>query len=628
MLDVLSVKVTGNPSSSFWVQIHEFKAEGEGEFKKRGYLIAIVSIEIAEAGADSPIVEVALLGRQVLTDIQEEYLKKDEVEAFNALKLAVEKAYLRHKENVKSLNIMASALVEGVIYSAIAGRGQVAILRSGMFAKILIGKDSTIVASGYPQDGDVLLLGTEEFFKDLSFGVLKASLEGRDNENIRETITSIIHSKEESGLLAAAVLVFDEKKEVPIELPVVAPPGRSIPFNQSKLRLSLGKLSKFLSGLIPQRNLYVKEESREAFEPGRRKTTITVGIILLTLLLISIVFGIRQRNIKVSKGRYEARLTQAKHDFDESASLALLNPERARELFLSSKETSETLVKEGVKDPELDDLVKRLNESQGEILRQYEEEVKDFVDLSLLSNGFKGSDLASSGQEIFVLDKNARKVVQVSIENKKAEVVAGPEDLDSGIGIASYEDRFFVLTNDGVKELGKADKYVIDKSWEGDALIYAYAGNLYVLDKVSSTVTRYPAIEGGFASKQNWFGAGVSPDLTGAVSWAIDGNVWILLSGSRILRFSLGSPQAFSISGLGSPLANPVNLYTNEDLESLYILDPQNSRLIVVDKKGEYKAQYVADQLKGATDLVVSEKDKRAVFLIEGNLKSIDLKHI
>ena len=49
-------------------------------------------------------------------------------------------------------------------------------------------------------------------------------------------------------------------------------------------------------------------------------------------------------------------------------------------------------------------------------------------------------------------------------------------------------------------------------------------------------------------------------------------------------------------------------------------------RIEVETKDGKYKAQYISDDLSEALDLVVSEKDKKIVFLTPGKLQFLEIK--
>ena len=113
------------------------------------------------------------------------------------------------------------------------------------------------------------------------------------------------------------------------------------------------------------------------------------------------------------------------------------------------------------------------------------------MDLTLLSSGFKGDSISSSAGNVFILDKNGKRIVSVVIASKKSKVVAGPGVIDAAFDLASYQDRVFVLASDGIYEVGNTKNKVIDKVWGGDALIESFAANLYVFDKSGNAIYRY-----------------------------------------------------------------------------------------------------------------------------------------
>jgi hypothetical protein len=49
---------------------------------------------------------------------------------------------------------------------------------------------------------------------------------------------------------------------------------------------------------------------------------------------------------------------------------------------------------------------------------------------------------------------------------------------------------------------------------------------------------------------------------------------------------------------------------------------------VVLEKDGNYKAQYFSDKLKEAKDIAVSEKNKKIIFLSGSKLYSIEIKHL
>jgi len=57
-------------------------------------------------------------------------------------------------------------------------------------------------------------------------------------------------------------------------------------------------------------------------------------------------------------------------------------------------------------------------------------------------------------------------------------------------------------------------------------------------------------------------------------------------------------------------------------------LDKEGGRIVVLEKNGNYKAQYQSDKFKEGTGIIVSEKTSKAVILTKEKLIQVDLKHL
>ena len=89
----------------------------------------------------------------------------------------------------------------------------------------------------------------------------------------------------------------------------------------------------------------------------------------------------------------------------------------------------------------------------------------------------------------------------------------------------------------------------------------------------------------------------------------IDGSIWLLSSTGKVTKFTNGNPTSITMEGIVSQLSDPTAIYTNENLKYVYILDRNKGRVLVLEKNGKFKMQYVSDQIKNATDLVADEGD-------------------
>lgn len=633
MLNLTSAKLTGNPGPTGWSQVHEFKPEDPAKLALRGHLFAVVATGRAMEGVD-----VVTSGRELLARLHEEYFGKEEGTSFNMLKSAVQKVIDEFGNLWGSVEIAAVVSDKEALYTVVGGGSQAAILRNGMYAKILVSREGEVVAaSGYPKENDVLIVGSKNFFLNITDGVIKASLEAESPEASVESLAPSVHAKADEGTIGAAVIKFTaespffQKETISPKSPgerKVKDEGRTIKMGGFSFTSFLkDKFESFNLSNFKKRSFYLKKDSGDEAVPQKKKVTFTVGVILLVLLFLSIGFGMKQKAVRDKAKNYEGRLFEAQTKINDAVNLIDADAAQARLLFSEGLAITDSLKAEGVEDKQLDEVVALLNEKKALVLGEYEAEAEDFLDLSLLSSGFVGDKLSSSEDMFFILDKNGKKVVSSTISTKKTQVVAGPDQVEGVLGFSSYEDRVFIMKSDGIYEVGDELNKVIEKDW-GEALFASYAGNIYLLDKTEGMIYRYVGSGKEFSTKQKWLGAGVAPDFSLIKAMTIDGTIWVLSESGKMSKFSLGSPQAIEALTVYPPATTLTSIFTNGENKYVYLLDNQVGRIIVLTKTGAYKAQYYTEAAKGASDLVVSESEKKLILLSGAKLYSIELKHL
>ena len=381
---------------------------------------------------------------------------------------------------------------------------------------------------------------------------------------------------------------------------------------------------------LPQfskKQIFLKEQDLYASQPQGKKTTLTVGIVLLVLLIVSVVFGIRQKNIRETNRIYKEKLEKAISSYQESLDLFAVDKTKARQLFMESSQLANEVAASKYKDERTKTLVNEINTKQGEILGEYKSTTTEFLDLTLQTSSFNGSQIASSGEDMFILDKKNKKIIKVNIKTKKTSLAADTDQVEGGNYLGAYEDRFYLMKDDGIYELGgSSEDKVLEKDWD-NPFFYLYSANLYLLDRSAIKIFRYSGTTDGFGSKSDWIAPGIEADFSKVVDITIDGSIWLLSSSGKVSKFTLGNPQSITLDGIPENMDNPTAIYTNEELKNVYILDSKKGRVVVIDKTGDFVVQYVADDIKNAKDLVVSENENKIILLVGGKLLTIDLKN-
>jgi hypothetical protein len=632
-LKVSSAKLTGVTCSDGWAQIHDFIPAEPEKLHSKGHLFAVISASGIGQNLDS-----TAYGREVLTRLHEEYYGQKEGSAYQLIKSAVSRVFAEFEGSWGEVGLAAVSVVGDTLFTACQGKVKTFLYRQGYFVDLAVRVPGFSSAIGRVEDGDMVICGTRNFFDDIPKGVLRAAIGTQSISEISEKLAPYVQAKPTAGSLAAVIVKFEslardedvikkikEKETSPSTAPA---PGQWSPTDiQSRspyLDLSRFKLARLLDAVGGIRNLRINNDPEK---DKRRKTLISVGLIFLFLLLVSIFFGLRQKRQSDIKKSYESELSAAVHAFDEAVSLKAINEQRARELFVQSKEISQNLIALEVKDDRLEALKRLIEEREGEILGEYRREAELFVDLSLLSNGMLGESIFASESTVYVLDGESRKIASVEVPSKKTQVEVGPGSLEKPVAIAAYADNVFVLEEDGVYKVDGGRERIIDKDWRVGSLLASYAGNIYVLDKEESAILRYASGGGGFGAGKPWLSEGTEVDLKDVLDWAIDGSLWTL-GADEVVKFSLGNRQSFSLQGVFPAIEKASNIYTDEESQYLYILEPPKNRVVVTDKEGKYKAQYLADALGAGRGVYVSENDRIMLVLLADKLVSISLDHL
>ncbi|MBI4040148.1 hypothetical protein HY389_02230 [Candidatus Daviesbacteria bacterium] len=261
-------------------------------------------------------------------------------------------------------------------------------------------------------------------------------------------------------------------------------------------------------------------------------------------------------------------------------------------------------------------------------------QVKDFptwLDLNLVKQGLSAQQLSLSLGNLLILDLDKKTLVEINLAKKSNQLLAGVGDLGDArhsslngqLAFVYSQDKGVVRIDTGSQKVTQAVKP--DSGWGKIADIDAFAGNVYLLDSLQSQIYKYLPVASGYSDKRSYFASGTKPDLAGASRMQIDGSVWVLKN-NQLFKYTQGSEDFFSVSGLDRGIQQAKSFFVSDETDNVYVLDSGNSRLLVFDKKGIFKAQYVGDKFKDSTDLVIDEADKKIYLLSGSKIYQIDLK--
>lgn len=145
----------------------------------------------------------------------------------------------------------------------------------------------------------------------------------------------------------------------------------------------------------------------------------------------------------------------------------------------------------------------------------------------------------------------------------------------------------------------------------------SYKANLYFLDKKSGEIIKYPYLgEFEWNSPQLWLNS-QTKKATDAKSMAIDGSLWILGKDNSISRYYAGKYQETLELDLFPEPKDFSKIFTLSGLSYIYLLEPGQSRIIILNKSGQIIRQFQSEKFDNLLDFTVSENGK-TIYLLNG----------
>ena len=598
-------KIVGTPTDGFWSQVHTFFPQDREKKESRGDLLAVLVVSGVEEGIGA-----VAFGREILGRLHEEYYGDLTGSAFEKLGEAVNKV---GQEN-EGLEIVAAALSGRILYVATYGLGKVVLKRGDKLGIVLQGEGQMQKGSGILEAGDWVLLGSGHFFQAVGIGVMKAALESNSPEEAVESLAPIVLGR--NNMADAAVILALVKKEPPSLV------GSVPQFEERESEVEVkSKRDNFLEKILdkiklPQRKSFFV---RRADLEKRKKTLFIIALTLLALLAIALGFGLKQRAAEKKQNKVKNLIGLAEEKFNQGKKAYSVDPGEGKTFIAEAKQ----LIEEG--------LVLKKNSQELVLLKEQIEkfssdlgvetaiaEVPVFMDLSLITDGASGVSLSLLDKDLSILDTDKKKIYLLNTEKKSHVVLEFSEN--SGKFMTAFAGKILVFGEKGINEVDTKNKGVSleiskDEEWKEIVGFSSFNGNLYLLDKGASDIWRYLASGEGYGTRKSWF-SGTPPDLSGSVSMAIDSSVWILEK-DKISKFNLSQPEDFSLTKMPEGFVDPVKIYTSVDDQNLYVLDKGRGKIYVIAKNGEFKASYVWEGIKEASDLVAIESINK-IFLLSG----------
>ncbi len=502
----------------------------------------------------------------------------------------------------------------GAVRAIILRKGKSTTLRQSGASGAVMGRIVT---------GDRLVIGTEK-------AVLAAENVGVGGANLTELVEKITaeiagnsESQSESAMIMEVGSYEDKNLGIYEDTKIVEektiPPERLV--------------SNRIVGISGWRSL--REKLRQGLplkrfdKQKRHRWILFLGAIFLVALILSVGLGLVKAKNDRASADFKAVYEPWEQKRKEAEGLYSLNPVGARELLRAVRDdlaSKKGRFAGGPFEGKINDFSKLLDLTWTKVSGEMTVQPELFFNLGLIRTNLNGSRLAYNGKELLVLDQGLGTVAKVDYSSQKSSVVLGKGEGQNWSDLTGFKTNLIVLKNGGlvVSLSDKRADVSFDASVTQPVAIEIFGEAAYLLDKGANEIWRYGLSGGVVGDRRGWLALGVKADLSQGVDLAIDGDVFALVEGGKVLRLRRGQVEKYSLGDVPDDF-NPDRIAVAADVDVLALLDSKKSRVVFFNKEtGAYMKQLKADEFSKAKDLVLIDQNTLVV-LEEGKLVKVGL---
>ena len=233
------------------------------------------------------------------------------------------------------------------------------------------------------------------------------------------------------------------------------------------------------------------------------------------------------------------------------------------------------------------------------------------------ARGFIPQKLVFFKDNLYFFSPYADNVFEVNKE-KEGKLLEIAEKINFGIPLTdsvlllAKPDKLISLEQGQFKNTFSLRTPYADFDWSA---ISSFQLNLYLLDIKNGKIIKYPYL-GNFSwgAPLSWYSNQKARDFR---SLAVDGSVWILTKDNSIERYYAGTLQETLDLQIFPEAKYFSKLFTSAELPYLYLLEPSQKRIIVLDRQGQIVKQFQSPKFDGILDFAISQ-DGKTIYLLNG----------
>jgi hypothetical protein len=218
---------------------------------------------------------------------------------------------------------------------------------------------------------------------------------------------------------------------------------------------------------------------------------------------------------------------------------------------------------------------------------------------------------STQGSTIFIIQPQSRAVTVATPD--------APDALTLIRGTAGDNSLFYFVTTQGFARFNARERVYAPLATTASSADIAdlavFGSRLYTLNRATGAIMRQDFTENGLNPPAAWLAAGTA--VPGATAMAIDGSIYVADAGGVIRKYTRGVIQDFAVGTLEPPLNTPSRLAVDNNF--LYILDPTEKRIIILNKDGTLKEQITSPAFDRLIDFVPNAS-RKLLYVLNGTV--------
>lgn len=362
-----------------------------------------------------------------------------------------------------------------------------------------------------------------------------------------------------------------------------------------------------------------------------------LGLFVLTVVVFGISVLRKGNHVKqdTQATQYAQTITDVQNTLGEVESKQIMKDDTgARELLAKAETALATVPKDSDSYKTNGDAIqKKISELNG-ILNQVTtlDQLAVVGDFGSVAAAVAVGKISQIGNNIFGFADGSDTVYRLNLSDQSvSSVITGSDSQsaftsvknDSAATTLAYTAKSnFVQFNPVLEKTSPVTVSLKDKVAVTDFDIFN--SRLYILDAKNKSIWRADKSGDTYGKSEAWLSDAAA--LEKAVSFDIDGSIYVLLSDGTIKQYDAGQESDFKIDTFSPSLSGGNVIIKTDPTAPFYVLNPTTQRVVILEADGSLRQQYTHTDLAQAKDLIVDEPNQIMYVLGSNTVWSISLK--